>query len=106
MIIDLKTECKKGTVSRDDGKIVRQLIQSNWECTDRFEIDFNNLEVASVSFIDEAFGRLAFIYSKEELQKKLKFKNILDFDKSLLNDILISRYRQKSLGKNGASIDS
>ncbi len=104
MIIDLKTECKKGTITREDGEIIRKLLQNNWDTTNKFDIDFNNLEVASVSFIDEAFGRLAFKYSKEELKRKLKFRNILPFDKSLLNDILLSRYRQKAMGQNGASI--
>jgi|SRR3989304_2670588 len=106
MIIDLKTECKKGTVTREDGEIIRKLLLANWNITDRFQINFNNLEVASVSFIDEAFGQLAFQYSKDELKRKLKFKNIVDYDKSLLNDILISRYRQKEKGQNGASINA
>jgi hypothetical protein len=54
--------------------------------------------------MDGAFGKLALRYTKEDLQGKLKFKNILDYDRALLNDILYSRLRQKALGENGASI--
>ncbi len=103
MLIDLKDKCRKRTVTRDDGEIIRILLEENWSKTDRFFVDFNNVEVASVSFIDEAFGKLAFKYSSEELRSKLELRNILDYDKRLLNDILSSRYRQKSKEQNGLS---
>ena len=54
--------------------------------------------------MDEAFGKLALKHSKEDLQKKLKFEDIVDYDRALLNDILHSRFRQKELGENGASL--
>ena len=100
MLIDLKDKCKKGTVTREDGEIIRKLLKEHWNTIEKFFIDFNNVEVASVSFIDEAFGKLAFEHTIEELRNKLELKNILEYDKSLLNDILISRYRQKSKGQS------
>ena len=67
-------------------------------------IDFESVLVASVSFMDEAFGKLALEHTKEDLQKKLKFDNIRNYDRALINDIFISRFRQKSLGENGPSL--
>jgi hypothetical protein len=97
MRIDLKAEYGKQTISRDDGKIVANRLVDAMGKEEEIVIDFSNILIASVSFFDEAFGKLAFKYSKEILAKKLTFKNIEDFDKALLNDILISRYHQKEL---------
>lgn len=104
MKIDITKVCGKRTVTRDDGEKINKLLIENWEEEQVFDIDFDNILVASVSFMDEAFGKLGLQFSKQELQKKLKFKNILDYDRALLNDILYSRFRQKELGENGASI--
>lgn len=103
MIVNLKTKCGTQTVSRDDGLVIANILIDAIEKEDKIVIDFDNILIASVSFFDEAFGKLAFKYSKEVLAKKLIFENIEDFDKALLNDILISRYHQKELGQNGIS---
>jgi hypothetical protein len=39
-------------------------------------VDFSNILIASVSFMDQAFGKMAFEYSKEDLRKKLLFINM------------------------------
>jgi len=103
MKINLKEVCGKKTVTRNDGEFIKNMISGSWEKEEKITIDFNNILVASVSFFDEAFGKLAFYYPKESLQQKLSFDNIEDYDKALLNDILISRYHRKELGKNGLS---
>ena len=46
---------------------------------------------------------MAFDYPKDELKRKLSFENIEAYDKALLNDILLSRYKQRGLGENGKS---
>ena len=102
-IINLKRECGKKTITRKDGEHIKFLITDSWEKEKKITIDFSNLLVASVSFIDEAFGKLAFNFRKEELTQKLSFENIKDYDKALLNDILISRYKQSDVGENGKS---
>jgi hypothetical protein len=104
MKIDIAKICKKKTVTRDDGEKLNKILGEKWDEASSFDIDFNNVLVASVSFMDEAIGKLALKYTKEDLKKKIKVKNILDYDRALLNDILQSRFRQKSLGQNGASI--
>lgn len=103
MIIDLIKVCGNQTISRDDGKKIHNIINASWEKEDHIKIDFGNILVASVSFIDEAFGKLAFDHSKESLKEKLSFENMQDYDRALLNDILTSRYRQKGLKQNGPS---
>jgi len=104
MKINIAKICKKKTITRDDGEKINKILNEKWNNEATFNINFNNILVASVSFMDEAFGKLALRYNKEDLQKKLKFQNILEYDRALLNDILSSRFRQKSLGENGASI--
>ena len=90
----------KKTVTREDGRVVYQKIKALWEECDRISINFTNLLVASVSFMDEAFGQLAVEHSQEELRKKLEFVNMSRFDRALLNDIIISRIRRRLLKKN------
>jgi len=96
MKLDISKICDKKTVTRDDGKKINEILTAEWEKQKEFTIDFDNILIASVSFMDEAFGSLALKYSKEELQKKLRIEHILPYDKALLNDILVSRFRQKS----------
>jgi len=103
MRINLKEICGKQTITRDDGKKINELIVKAWNKKPIITIDFNNILIASVSFMDEAFGKLTFEYSKETLKDKLKFENIENYDRALLNDILISRYQQKELGQNVVS---
>jgi hypothetical protein len=99
--IDIKQFCGKNIVTRDDGKIVRDLIEDHWNKVNKIEIDFGNVLVASVSFFDEIFGKLATKYSRSELTDKIIMENIQDYDRALLNDILRSRFRQKELNPEG-----
>jgi len=103
MEIILKDMCAKQTITRNDGEVIFRMIKDAWDREDKINIDFGNILIASVSFLDEAFGKLAFDYSKEFLTQKLSFNNMEEYDRALLNDILISRYRQKELGQNGYS---
>lgn len=95
MKINLKAVRGKQTVSREDGLVIANRLIKAMEKEDNIVIDFDNILIASVSFFDEAFGKLAFKYPKDVLVKKLAFENIEPFDRALLNDILISRYHQK-----------
>ncbi|MEW6379729.1 MAG: STAS-like domain-containing protein [bacterium] len=95
MKIHITQLCEKRTVSRDDGEKLNKVLREKWDEENIFDIDFENILVASVSFIDEAFGKLALQHTKEDLKRKLRFKNILKYDLALLNDIINSRLRQK-----------
>jgi hypothetical protein len=95
--VNIQEVSGKNTVSREDGKVVYEKIKELWDHSDKINIDFGNLLIASVSFIDEAFGHLALEHSQDELRNKLAFVNINEYDRALLNDILRSRFRQQVL---------
>lgn len=103
MNINLKEKCVKRTITRKDGELIYKLISEAWNREKKIIIDFSYILIASVSFLDEAFGKLAFDHSLEELKQRLAFENMEDYDRALLNDILISRYHQKEKGLNGIS---
>ena len=102
LIININDICGKNVVTRDDGKKLHDEILSHWKNVDKITIDFGNVLVASVSFIDEIFGKLAFEYGRNDLTSKLHFVNIQEFDRALLNDILKSRLRQKEVEQQGS----
>lgn len=103
MKIDLKKTCGKKTITRQDGEVINKMILSAWNKEEHITIDFSNILIASVSFLDEAFGKLTFEYDKNVLGKKLTFKNMAEYDSALLNDIILSCYHQRELGQNGLS---
>jgi len=105
MKINIQKICGKKTVTRDDGEKIHDIIVKEWDHSPTFIINFDNILVASVSFIDEAFGKLALEHNKDALRQKLKFEKMVDYDRALLNDIMFSRFRQKELGQNGNSFN-
>ena len=96
----IKDICGKNTVTRSDGKKIHRFLLEHWKKTQTIEVDFGNLTIASVSFLDEAIGQLALKFNRRELISKLKLRRISLRDKRLLNDIFISRYRQMVQKKN------
>ena len=92
----------KNTVSREDGKILYDKIKHLWKSSDQITVDFDDLIVASVSFMDEAFGHLALEHPREELKTKLRFVGMNEYDRALLNDIILSRVRQRNVRVHGA----
>ncbi len=96
-IIKIDEHCGDNRVSREDGLRMREWIQKEWGKHDRFVFDFNNILIASVSFMDEAFAKLAFEYNRDELAGKLKFENLRPFDRALLNDLVMARIRETTL---------
>lgn len=103
MELNLKEKCAKNTITREDGELIYKLISGAWNSESKIVIDFSNILIASVSFLDEAFGKLAFDHSLEDMKNRLSFENMEQYDRALLNDILISRYHQKEKGQNGVS---
>lgn len=95
--LNIEQMAGKNTVSRHDGKILYEKIKELWETNDQVLVDFGNLVIASVSFMDEVFGHLALEYPRDELRKRLKLLHINDYDRALLNDIILSRVRQRNL---------
>ena len=92
--LKIKDICGTNTVTRSDGRKIHRFLLNHWDKAHEIEVDFGNLVIASVSFLDEAIGQLALRYKRKELVSKLKLRRISSRDKRLLNDIFISRYRQ------------
>jgi len=59
MKINITKTCKKRTVTREDGEKLNKILDERWNKASTFNIDFNNVLVASVSFMDEAFVLVA-----------------------------------------------
>lgn len=97
MRIEIKKFTDKSRVRRKDGKKLRKIVEEFWNA-EKFELDFSYIAIASVSFLDEVFGKLALEHSTDELRKKIKVKNITDYDRGLINDIIRSRSRQRENG--------
>ncbi|MEI7482926.1 MAG: STAS-like domain-containing protein [Elusimicrobiota bacterium] len=97
--LKIKDICGTNTVTRSDGKKIHHFLLDQWEKAHTIEVDFGHLTIASVSFLDEAIGQLALRFNRRELTSKLKLRRISSRDKRLLNDIFISRYRQKVKNK-------
>ena len=97
--LNIKEICGTNTVTRADGKKIHRCLLNHWKKASTIELDFENLEIASISFLDEAIGQLALQFKREEVISKLKLRRISVWDKRLLNDIFISRYRQMMRNK-------
>jgi hypothetical protein len=99
MKLKINDICGKRTVTRADGRKLSQIILDNWRKTDKIEIDFGHLLIASVSFMDEAFGALGLKFTQNQIVTKISVRNITPQDRQLLNDIMRSRFRQRQLQK-------
>ena len=86
--------CGSRKVTRDDGAVIHDLITKAWseEC---IEVDFENIPIASVSFLDQAIGILALDHDLVEVRRKVRLKNMHSFDERLVNDILTSRAAER-----------
>lgn len=102
-LIQVKHFLHCNVTTRDDGAVLRNHLASYWDYVDCFRIDFQRMQVASVSFIDEAFGMLAESHSRKEIEAKLKLLNMNQYDKQMFESILASRTKQfrKNKGKSG-----
>jgi len=102
-IVNIKKICGRNVVTREDGKKIYDAITKRWKRAENIIIDFSNLSIASVSFLDEAIGHLVFIYPVEQIARKLTLNRIRKFDRALLNDIMFSRIRQAKKEKKRAA---
>jgi len=95
--------CGTRTVTREDGAVIHDRIAKAWadEC---IIVDFENIPIASVSFLDQAVGVLALTHDLVEINKKILVRNMQSFDERLLKDILTSRAAQRARPKNGARL--
>lgn len=82
-------------ISRKAGERLRQMVLEAVGNDGRVEIDFEGLVIASTSFIDEGFAKLAEEgWKREQLQEKVVLKGIHPRDRALLNELFDKRQRR------------
>jgi hypothetical protein len=79
-------------VTREHGKRLRKMLEPHLESPPVI-IDFENLEITSVSFFDEAFGQLA-LQCGESILDAVRLERISPFDLALVKDIVHSRAQE------------
>ena len=95
--LDIKKIAGTDTVSREHGRKIRKMIEPLLKTKYHIRIDFSNLSIASPSFIDEAFAKLLLKHSLDDVRDKLSFVNMTEFDRALLNDLVVARLRERNL---------
>lgn len=93
--ICVKEELGRDIVTREHGRRLYAMVRSALGAgEDRVTVNFEGLQVTSVSFFDEAFGTLAKEMGQERFASVVRLADIDPFDRALVNDIVLSRSRQ------------
>jgi hypothetical protein len=91
--------CGSDIPFRDAGRKIRKIIEDNWDKEEIFVVYFEGRSVDSVSFFDEAFALLLRKgISIELLKERLRFPDINESDKMLLNFSLAKRLEELRVG--------
>jgi hypothetical protein len=98
MLLRIADVCGDSRVFRDDGLKLRRAIEKQWAREETIEIDFDNIRIASASFLDEGIAALALMIPMEEIKRKLRMRNITEPDRVLLNHLILSRSRERQAG--------
>lgn len=105
MRITVTEICGPSRIYRSDGAKLREAIEQRWSDAEPLEVDFENITVASISFLDEAIAVLALDHPKDMLKRRLKLLNLHDADRRLLNAHIVSRARQREAGDVGGELE-
>lgn len=90
--INIRREFASDFISREAGERLRQLILEAAEGDNSIEIDFGGKIIASTSFFDEGFAKLAeYGWTREKLFSIIKLKNINERDLEVLSDLFDKR---------------
>ena len=90
--------CGESRVFREDGLKLRREIERQWSRAEVIGVDFQNIRIASASFLDEGIAVLGLMLSVDEIKRKLKIRNITEPDRALLNHLILSRARERNAG--------
>ena len=93
--IHVSSCCGASHVTRADGARLREAILAHWHDPAPVVIDFSGLRIASASFFDESIGLLAQVHPLEELTRRVQVVGIEPGDRALLNQIVVSRSRER-----------
>lgn len=81
-------------MSREEGVMVRSIIEQLWNQCNKIELDFHSVPFTSVSFLDEVIAKLYLGRDKADVMDKIKISNMVKEDGELLLSIVSSRIRQ------------
>lgn len=91
-IIQIKKEFRNDYISREAGERLRQMILQVIKNKETVEIDFGGLLVASTSFFDEGFAKLALEgWSKENFDSHIQLKGVNPKDHEILKKLCLNR---------------
>lgn len=91
-IIRIQEEFGEDYISRVAGERLRRMILQAVKGEKNVEIDFGGLVVASTSFFDEGFAKLALEgWSKKDFDSHIRLKNIDSKDHLILEKLCLNR---------------
>ena len=91
--IHIPTEFADDRVTRPAGERLRRLILSRVDDRAPLEIDFEGLLIASTSFFDEGFAKLAEEgWTREQFESRLTLVGMNRLDRRVLERVLTERF--------------
>ena len=88
----IKKEFKEDFVTRQAGEQLRIMIIKAFNDKQKIEVDFSDAQVASLSFMDEAFAKLLLEgWKKEDISQRISFVNLDPMDKAVLDKMILLR---------------
>lgn len=92
MKINIKSDFKEDYISRGAGETLRHKIANAIRRKEKLEIDFSEVVVASISFFDEAFAKLAGDgFYRSVFNQLIKLKNLHPRDLELFESLCKKR---------------
>lgn len=85
---------KKGTGLRSEGKYFRELINDKLKSNLKVILDFKGVEMVSISFADEIFGKLYTKLGASEFNNKVKILNANEIIKVIINQALTDQKKK------------
>lgn len=96
MQLRLTDVCDGSYFSRADGERLRTAIEESLRVWPTCEVDFQNIRIASISFLDEAIALLALKQDEGvSLVARVGVSNMTTADKRLLDDLIAKRDQQR-----------
>lgn len=93
IILDLDKVCGNNIYSRADGKILYENIENALQSYSKVIVQFNDKEIASESFLDEAIVEHYFRQTSNDVKNRIVLRNVTKPDQILLATIF--EYRKK-----------
>lgn len=95
VILDLETVCGTNIYSRDDGRVLYNKINDSLKVADKVIVMFNEKEIASESFLDEAIVEHYMWQQLPDVANRLILRGVTKPDQMLLGRIFEYRRRLK-----------